>query len=116
MTTADTRAALAAALSIVDGLSGYSETPSAPNVGDAWPQWRGAERAGGHAYTHTWNVLIVLPQQDEVTADSYIDEHYEELDAALGPVLFIDAIQPAEIAVPDNPQPLLALLITGRSE
>ena len=114
MSNAQTRQNIADALSTVAGIKGYTSTPSAPSVGDGWPQWRGADRAGGYAYTNTWIVLIVLPNQDEVTADAYADEHLELLDDALRPVLFIDSIAPAEI--PAEGGPLLALLITGHSE
>ena len=116
MSNAETRQAIAEAMTTVAGITGYPTTPSTPRVGDAWPQWRGAERAGGSAYTNTWNVLVVLPQDDEVTADGFADTHFDDIHDALEPVLFIDGMQPAEIPVSDQSRPMLALLITGRSE
>lgn len=113
MNNAQTRQSIAAALSAVEGIKGYTSTPSAPNVGDAWPQWRGGARAMARAYTQSWAVLIVMPQNDEVTADSYADERLDEIEDALHGVLAVDDIAPAEI--PGTP-PLLALLINGHSE
>jgi len=114
MSNADTRQAIATALAAVAGVTGYTSTPSAPAVGDGWPQWRGADRAGGQAFTNNWDILIVLPQNDEVTADAYADARLEALADALRPVVFVDSAVPAQI--PDASGPLYALLITGHSE
>lgn len=113
MNNARTRERIAAALSTVTGIKGYASTPSAPNVGDAWPQWRNGVRALARAYTQSWSVLIVIPQNDEVTADRYADERLDEIEDALHGVLTVDDIAPAEIS---GTPPLLALLINGHSE
>ena len=113
MSRAQTRQAIADALSTVAGIHGYPARPDVMGEGDAWPQWRGsAPRA--YAAEHTWAVLIVLPQADDVSADSFADEHEEALTDALRPVMSVDSIAPAEIA--SEAGPLYALLITGRSE
>jgi hypothetical protein len=113
MSNADTRQALADALSTVGGINGYPARPSALNEGDAWPQWRGGVP---HAYAveNTWAVLIVLPTADDVTADSYADAHLDALLDALRPVMSVDSVAPAEI--PSGGGTLYALMITGRSE
>jgi hypothetical protein len=114
MTTAATRQDIATALSTVPGLHGYPARPTVMTVGDGWPQWAGRTYAGGHAYANQWNVLIVLPQTDDVTADSYADEHGEQIIDALRPVMFVDGLQPAKIPV--EGAELYALLVSGRSE
>jgi hypothetical protein len=113
MSNADTRQAIAAALSRVTGIHGHPARPTALSEGDAWPQWRGSEKAGGHAFTNTWAVLVVLPA-DDVSADAFVDAHGEQLVNALRPVLYVSALTPAEI--PSEAGPMYALLITGRSE
>lgn len=113
MSNADTRQAIADALSTVTGVTGYPANPGTPTVGDGWPQWRGGVPHAG-ALENTWNVLIVLPQDDETSADSFADSHGEALLEALRPHLFVDSIAPAEI--PSGGGNLYALLITGRSE
>lgn len=114
MSNAQTRLDIAAALSSVAGVTGHTVRPSTLNEGDAWPQWRGSAHAGGHSYESTWAVLIVLPQADDVTADSFADSHGAALLDALRPVLFVDSIAPATIDT--EPGQLYALLITGRAE
>lgn len=113
MSNAQTRQAIADALSTVDGIKGYPAKPSALNEGDAWPQWRGGVPHAG-AVENTWAVLVVLPQADDITADTYADAKGEALLEALRPVLFIDSLAPASLG-PDT-SPIYALLITGRSE
>lgn len=113
MSNADTRAALAAALSTVDGVTGYARRPNVTKPGDAWPMWRGSERADGWGYLETWAVVIVLPGAED-TADAFADEHQAALDAALRPVLHVDSFAPATL--PSSAGDLFALMITGRSE
>lgn len=114
MSNADTRQDIADAMSTVDGITGHASRPSALNTGDAWPQWRGADRAGGHAFTNTWNVLVVLPSADDVSADAFADEYGEALIDALRPVLYVDSFTPA--TTPSEAGDVYALLLTGRSE
>lgn len=113
MSNATTRAALAAALSTVSGVTGYAQRPKVFKAGDAWPQWRGSERADSIGFYETWNVLVVLPA-DETTADSYADVNQAALLNALRPVLFIDSFAPATLPADGND--MYALLITGRTE
>ena len=113
MSQATTRAALAAALSTVDGVTGYVKRPTTPKPGDGWPLWRGSERGAGWAFTAGWAVLIVLPG-DEAAADAWIDAREAALFEALEPVMFVDRLDPA--AVPVAGTDAFALMITGRSE
>jgi hypothetical protein len=114
MTRAEFRLSVADALNAVDGISGFASRPAVMLEGNAWPQWRGSAYGGGRHYIDTWNVLVVMPGQDDVTADGYADEHAEAITAALRPLLFIDSIAPAEITTEAGT--MLALLFTGRSE
>lgn len=113
MSNAQTRQDIADALSAVAGITGHPSRPAALNEGDGWPQWRGGVPHAG-AVENTWAVLVVLPSADEVTADGFADSHGQALLDALRPVLSVDSIAPAEIT--SEAGPILALLITGRSE
>lgn len=113
MSNADTRAAIAAALSTVTGITGYPKRPTTPAPGDGWPQWRGGEHAGGAAFEHTWAVLIMLPA-GETSADDFADSHGEALVDALKLVMYVDRFDPATFKLSSNDA--YALMITGRSE
>lgn len=116
MSTGTTRAALAAAMSTVDGVTGYARRAlvPAPAPGDGWVLWRGGVRSEGWAYQHTWAVVIALPG-DEVTADAWIEAHIDALMDALEPVMFVESFTPAVTPIAGQNE-ALALMITGRSE
>jgi hypothetical protein len=114
MSNADVRNALAAAISTVEGLKGYPARPNLINVGDGWPQWRGAQRGDDRiAFANTWMVVIALPA-DELTADDQIDQYGEPLFEALSPLLYITAVEPA--VLPMSGTDTYALQITGTTE
>jgi hypothetical protein len=113
VSNADTRLAIAAAVSTVTNHTGYARRPTVPKPGDAWPQWRGNERADGFAFVESWAVLIMLPSE-EVSADEWADTYGEQLLAALEPVMFVDQLQPAVFKLSNNDA--YALMITGRTE
>lgn len=117
MSTAETRVAIAEALSTVDGITGYAQKAlaKAPKPGDGWVVRRGGQRADGWAFMQTWAVVIVLQDGDEIQADRWIDAHIDALVDALEPVMFVESWAPAVTPMTGNPQ-ALALLITGRSE
>ena len=107
------RQAIAAALQTVAGVKGYDKRPRAFKAGDAWPLLGPLDRGPGLAFTATWRVLVVLPQ-DEVKASEWLDSHTEDLVDALLPVGFVDTITPVELSTEAGP--LLAAEITMRSE
>jgi hypothetical protein len=113
MSNAQTRQDIADALSEVPGINGYPSRPNVMAEGDAWPQWRGSEYAGGHAYINNWVVLVVLPKGD-VSADAFADSHGEQLVDALRPVMSVQSTTPAEIASEGGQ--IYALMLSGRSE
>ena len=114
MSNAQTRTDIAAALSSVAGINGHRVKPSSLNEGDAWPQWRGAV-PHAHAVENTWAVLIVTPQDSDITADGFADAVLAGLLDALRDVIYVDGIAPATIAAGEQGD-LYALMITGRSE
>lgn len=110
-----TRQDIAAALTGVAGLTGHSARPASVNALDAWPQWRGAVRAvNGYASEHTWAIIIVLPQGDDITADGFVDDHGQAIAEALRHDLSVDGFEPATIDT--GAGQMYALLVTGRSE
>lgn len=114
MSHADTRAALAAAINTIDGLKGYAHRPTVFKAGDAWPQWRGGERADvGFVFSNTWVVIVVVPT-DERTADEWSDVYGDDVCGALEPVMYVESQMPIE--VPAEGGAMLALAFTGRSE
>lgn len=112
MSNADTRQAIADALSTVSGVTGYPARPDALNEGDGWPQWRGATPQA-YAFENTWAVLVILPA-GEVSADAFADSHGEALVEALRPVMFVDQIAPATLDTEAGQ--MYALMLSGRSE
>lgn len=114
MSNADQRGAIAAALSTVDGIRGFASRPRAPKPGNAWPQWGGGTRDSGHAFLHTWRILVILDQGTDTLADTAADRWGQDICDALVPYVFVDAIAPA--TVPVDGTDLYALMLTGRSE
>lgn len=109
MSRAATRQAIATALSTVTGVTGYASRPDVLSEGDGWPQWAGEVYPG----TQQWNVLVVLPA-DDVSADSWVDEHGDAVHDALKSIIFIDETKPAKIAT--DAGDMYGVLFTGRSE
>jgi hypothetical protein len=117
MTIAQTREALAAALSAVDGVTvrAHRKDVAVPREGDGWVLWRGSSRGDGYAHLHRWAVVIVLPASETV-ADEWIESRLDDLDDAARAVLFVDSFQPATTPLGGQSNEALALVITGRSE
>lgn len=113
MTNAEMRTAIAAAVSTIDGLTGYTKRPDSINVGDVWPRWRGTARGDDRMFVNTWVVVVALPG-DEDTADDWVDLYGPALFTALQPLLYITAFDPA--VLPMTGTDSLALQITGTTE
>lgn len=110
---AEGRDSIAAALSTVDGVTGYASRPTAIAPGAAWPLLAAVEHGPGAAFSATWRVLLVLAG-DERTAAEQIDAILPDTVAALSPVLYVDRAEPVNLDTEAGP--MLALQITGRSE
>lgn len=113
MSNATTRAAIAAAVSTIDGLKGYAKRPDSIASGDAWPRWRGAQRGEQRLFVNTWSVVVALPADEDI-ADDWADQYGEQLVDALSPVLYVTDIDPA--VLPMGGTDTLALQITGIAE
>jgi hypothetical protein len=113
MTTSETRLALKDAITGIAGCKGYLYRPTAPNAGDAWPMWRGFEVDDDGLPVHTW-VLVVAVPADEQAASTFADAHMDEIAAALAPVMFVSACEPASI--PSSGGDMYGLQFTGRTE
>lgn len=110
------RDAIAAALSTVDGVTGWPRRPRTIRPGDGWPVWRGAERQpAGFAMAHTFSILLALPPAEQ-DADGFVDDHGDDLIGALEDgALFVTGMQPVTISAGDDGS-LLGLQIDGRTE
>lgn len=115
MSHAADRAAIAAALSEVEGVTGYEYPPNPPKTGDAWPMWSGSDRDQGRAFLNTWRAVVVLPEEDRM-ASVWVDEHHDALVDAIedNDVAFVDRLEPG--VVKTSAGDLLALQIVMRSE
>lgn len=107
------RAAIAAALTAVDGVTGHTYRPTTARPGDAWPLLGALERAEASVFYVTWRVLVMLPQ-DERAASEWVDDRVGDLVDALQPHGFVDRIEPVALAASGSEQ--LGLQITMRSE
>lgn len=101
------RSDLAQALSTVAGVNGYLKKPAALATGDGWPRVTGLQHVAPGAWETSWQVVIILPD-DEVARDEWLIARYDAVIDALAPLVWG---ADAEIgAVNDRP----ALLINCR--
>jgi hypothetical protein len=115
MSLAAKRQVLAAALSTVDGITGYPKRPTVITVGSAWVLWRGMEPDSDQRITwrHTWAVVVVVGDSEDA-ADAFVAERADELADALHFELYVTSIQPA--VLPAEGGQMYALTLTGESE
>lgn len=101
MTFLEVRSALKAALSTVDGVTGYGSMPGAPKVGDAWVLMGRAERARGDAFTVAWRTRVCVPMDEEKALELF-EGWWPPLFYALGRVgaevdAFLPVIVPTKV-------------------
>jgi hypothetical protein len=110
---------IAAAVSAVDGVTGYLYAPTVWKPGDAWAQWAGAEpgEQGRYAttFTHTYRVIVVLPA-DRETADGFADDKMAGLVAAVAPYLTVSEIIYTKLPGEGTQAAYNALAIIGETE
>lgn len=113
-TLAQARGEFAGALNSVDGVKYFETRPQAPRSGDTWLRWR-AERDdnGAGGFDVTWSVAIITPP-GESAADTWIDEHIDDLLSAIRPVAYVTGYVPANFGTDSSP--ILGLLITTNRE
>lgn len=100
MTLVGQRAEIAAALSTVDGVTGFERRPAAPRAGAAWSVFTGGPRAAGTAFMMTWNVYVITPA-DEDAAVEWFDARWEALFYALEDVGYVVSVAPVLLSVPN---------------
>lgn len=91
------RAEIAAALSLVTGVSGFSYRPTAMNAGDAWPLLESLERGPANDYEVTWRIVVVLPKGERDAMD-WFDNMYDDIVAGLEQFGYIERIEPGSLA------------------
>ena len=115
MSLASKRLALAAALSTVDGITGYPKRPTVITVGSAWVLWRGMEPDADQpiAWRHTWAVAVVVGDTEDA-ADAFVAERAGDVADALHAELYVTSIQPSVLPVESGA--MFAITVTGESE
>ena len=108
-----TREDIREALTDVDGVSPAAYRPTVLKTGDAWPLLSLLERGDGWAFTRTWRVFVVLPQDERAASDRF-DALVPDLLDALEPIGYVDRFEPVKIETSGGD--LLALAVTLRSE
>lgn len=102
------RAAIATAVSTVDGVKCYPLKPTArTQAGDAWVKWNGSARIAPGAIETSWQVIVLLPQDDKAGDEWRAAREWALIDA-LDSVLYVNGMEPGSID--DSP----ALLINCR--
>jgi hypothetical protein len=108
--------AIAAALSTIEGITGYSGRPDALNPGDMFVRWGGWVRADGDAFLATWSATLVLPQGSEQDADAEAYRVADLIADALQPFMYVTEFAPTSIPTAGSARGMFALTVTGRSE
>lgn len=107
------RAAIAAKLSTVTGVTGYEHMPTVPKTGDAWPTLPSLALQDGLVWRPTWTIHVALPQ-DARRASEWLDGHFIDLaDALRVGSTFPETAEP--VVVETDAGNLLVLEITVRS-
>lgn len=91
--TATTRQTIAAALSTIEGITGYAKRPEVLTEGVGWPLVQLLTRGPGQAFQTTWRVVVLL-SGDEDTAYDQFDTFAVIAPAALQELLYVDSITP----------------------
>lgn len=104
---------IAAALDLVEGVTGYAAPPATPKPGDAWPVLGQLERGPGCAWLVRWRVLYVLPQDERQAAPQIIGV-VNALTATLRSALYVESAVPVDIQTDQGT--LLGLQLEGISE
>jgi hypothetical protein len=108
-----TRASIAAALSAVEGVTGYAKKPKVTRAGDAWPLINQLTRGPGSAFETTWRIAVTIGA-DEATATDQFDTLVPAVTQALQEVAFVDLARP--ITIPTEAGDLYGVEIIARSE
>lgn len=110
MSTATAREKLRAALA---GLGGDTQAllypPPVPSSGQAWPQWVMTDVGGYCAFTHTFEVYVVVGGVSPQTTAQNADALLERLVDVLAEVSTVVQVEPTLLTLTDNPNGLPCL-------
>lgn len=108
-----TRDEILAALGRVPGLSPSPVQPGALLAYASWPVWDHTEYANRCVAKETWQVYVVLPNPDHLTAALAGDALRFEVSTALFSIpAWVDRAEPALLQVEDGGQAVPALQFT----
>lgn len=108
-----TRAAIAAALSSVDGVTGYVKRPTVLTPGDAVVYVESLDHMLGVVWQATWRIVLFL-SADEGVAIEQLDTLFPGVCEALQPVVFPDSATPQLVTTEGGD--MTAVVIIARSE
>ncbi len=111
MSISGDRAALAAAIGTVDGVTGSAFRPTVLMPLTAWPLLDSIDRT--EDFEVRWRVVVVLPTGEQ-QASEWFDEHHEEAADALEDFGYVERIEPGLVATDSGD--LESMIITVRKE
>ena len=82
---------LAAALSAVDGVTGYAQPPTTPKPGDAWPALVSLERGPGLNFAAAWAVHVALPVAPKDAAE-WAESRFVDLVVGIADVAYTERV------------------------
>lgn len=108
------RAAIAAALSTVAGITGSAYRPTVLDQGAAWPLVGRLVRGPGRDFMVTWRIAVVLPADEQRAAD-FFDGHVDALTDALDPLGYVSGIEPGSVATGAGDLPCMIITMERES-
>lgn len=111
MSLADDRAAIAAAVSEVPGVTGHRYRPAPMMPGAAWPLLEMIERSPEFAVT--WRVVVALPVGERRASD-WMDTHHDLLADSLEEFGYVERLEPGNLATEAGDMDVM--IITVRKE
>jgi hypothetical protein len=75
-------------------VKGYAYPPASPTAGDAWPKWSGGEAVAPGTFETTWQIVVLLPGNDDAARDTWINAHLGLLCDALAADVWVVSVEP----------------------
>lgn len=111
MALPDKRQEIADVLSDFDGITGHVYVPTAPQEGDAWPQFDSiAIETGETLPTYTWLIYVKLPAIEQ-DAMRWQDERLEDLIAWLKRTGVVKGGRTINLGTTTSPEPGLEITL-----